>query len=619
MIHIFLWSLPNEPRIAAEWTRIHGDFRVYPLSLAAWHTARALLGEERTVDISLLVSPDERRLIFRRAGDLAEHVIGELKQSAYPWCAGTDYLQMINATYAFLLWRRLIREARSRFGDGVVHNTAVFSRSSVPGQVFRDHRLLDLAADAANGLVCASRARKLFEWITEAACTVAYPLLKVPGLCVKPVDKRRRKSRVDLLVMALDEADRRIQAPLVERLVRTGRLSVQWTTVTHSRTRASRDEESADKIEYQASHIRPIPTDIRELYRWRNPLLKQLSRRLLAREYARALASFFDTEIAAPVIKRFAALLSIQHEHFLLYHGARLLLEEADAGALMMNSSYADMLATQICAERMNIPLIRMPHGAENIHGPRQQWRARRIGIYGRAGVDALQRRFGKDCCAEVVGALHFGAFAAGKIKRDNAGNEKSALLILSPGGTLNYPDTAQEEEEDVAAIAVAVHNWGGRLIVRCHPRQVNTNYYDYVLMSEMERHSDWSLSDGSDSLVQAVGRSSAVVVRSWSGAAVQCLYGGVPIVSWMPRPGLETGDELLDQFPCRAHDAAGLQSILHSLSNDAGYAETILKAQQKILEYYISRPYDDPYAQAESFVIRAVGEISRFVEKSPP
>lgn len=608
-IHLFVWSLPDEPRIAATWEKKYVNYVVYPLTYAALVTARKLFSKDHYADIAELVEPAERKRLFAKAGELSQHMVDSLKDSSLPWAAATDYLQLINAAYAFLFWRALLKSARDKYGQGLILHFDFFSNDATPGQILRDYRLLDLAIDEANGWVKESRIRQVLNHVSKTCYALFKPVLKNVDFCLRTSDPQH-SGQFDLVVLALEESDRRIQAPLINRLAKQDEISFKWITVKNGLMASSRDEKKLDEVFSIDRCAEFIPADLRVLSSFRFRFFKKAAHCTLAGEYASALSVFFADNTSSTVINRLAALLVKQHEHIKLYQSVRHVLGGKKFRALMMNSSYADMLAPQIWAEREGIPVLRLPHGAENIHGPAVQWKSRATGIFGKAGVEALKLNFGKDYNAVPVGALHFGIMASDNLKQDSGAlfdEPFQVMMILSPGGTSNYPDTASDQERDLIAISSSVAAAGGSFLLRCHPRQVYSNYYDYKLMHRYFGVGEWNISDGSDSLVDAWRKSAVIITRVWSGASVQCLYGDKPMIAWMPRPGLASGDDMMRRLPCVVTSGPELKACLQRLSADAEFRCDVLKKQRELLAYYIEDPRGDAYQRAYDFTMSQV------------
>lgn len=609
--HIYLWSMPLEPRIIDSWDEKFKNYHVYPLTYSSIVAVRQLLCRSKWSDSSDLLSAQEREACFHAGQNYSDRLIGVLRKSKVSWVSSADHLQLALSFFQYFLWRDLIRAGRVKYGEGPVIHYPVFSNASIPTSIRRSIDMFKLASDEANGWSHPTKKERIYNAVDLVLSKAAYLFLKHPRLMLGYEGPKPLFSGCDLIMLAQQEADRWIQAPLVSRLNNKHSVRIGWIRCSESSLKKSPDEIQINKVSASSDEV-VIPPDLREYSRWRLRIFKKFSDAFLAIEYKRGIRSISDT-ISKSTSFRLANLLSRQHEHIRLFRSVEGLLSKAEPRCLAINSSYSDMLTPQIWAERRNIPLIRLPHGMEDTLGQTMQWNGKYIGVFGRRAAQDLAGLLNssKSTIAKI-GSLHIGKMAmdiAGQRELLNFDQNFKVLLPVSPGA-FHFPDSPLQIEQDIEAITSAVNRAGGVLIVRGHPRQASGNWSDFSLKKRILSNQDWLLSDGSQaSLTEQINSSTVIVVRMLGGAAVQCLYSKRPVVAWLPRTGLKFSDTILRDLPANVRSESELFDVIERLKKDEVYLRGVLNTQSEILREIIENPFGEPYDLAESFILKSLGK----------
>lgn len=615
MRHIFIWQLPLDFRLPEFLGRAFGEYHFYGLAYSAQCALRLVYGDPEAKSARGLIGAAANRDLLRHAVDCADRFYAAAERRNFKTIMARESDWIFQPIYYVAYFRALCRRMREEYGVGTYEQYPFFFRSGVHGSWLRIQQYLGMVLDEFNGYSQTGK-RDVVDMVYARlmAQSWARHLTDAAGKIRTAEDQSHHGNEVDVLFLAMEESDRRSQSPLVERFLKHENLSIKWCCVQGSRMHVSTDERAFERVQDVEETIHALPQDMSGLYRWRfNWQAKQID--WMTRFQINTCLNEAGLDDWSPLLRwRLSGMLCEGSSKLpLLKKAAGDLLDWYKPKVLVMSSSYGAMRAAQAAAEDRGVPLVRLPHGVEHTTNPEINWRGQSVGRFGRADMESLLRRHPtKSESIKPIGGYHLAAQAIADASNESVKWADGQIQIIYPVsyGLLFYPDTPSDIEIDLLAMGSAARHVGAKLSVRCHPRQRAWDYYDYVAMKwHHGERADWELSDGSDSLVEAMRSSHIMVIRTWAGASLQALYAHRPLVAWMPRYGYDYADEILSKFPSRATNQQELEHEFRRLIDDEDYRAAVLDGQRQLLDYVVKDPYGDPYAGAEGLVLDALRE----------
>lgn len=610
LTHIFVWHLPCDKRIAWGWDKHYRNYKVYPLLYSSLCAAREIFPPDRFVDPYSFVSSEKRKQIVDRAIVLCD------RYYAHDDSARLDYHHFIDAqTFTILvqnyfMYAELVRAVKARFGDGRFVQMPVFSGLAVPGVINKFQRILDIIIEDVNGHHQFHR-REIFDVIINLSRSFLFRFMEAVCPVVSPRLKRENMQSVDLLFLALEAPDKRNQALLVSGLSNRFDGSIKWLIPEEDKFGVSKDERMLENLPMtKRVGVEKIPSSLAFGFKWRFGFLRRAFIAWLRQNISRTLRAVGESDFGPVSAFNIAGVLANEMSDVpLALKGARSILDQHNPRLVVLNSLHGPYRIVSSYLEKRKIKVMLLPHGIEDTDGPEVSWRADVIARFGEWDIKELERlsvNYKRRLIA--VGGVHLSSLAT---RRDHVSVPLAgaAREVLYPQAYYYswLPDSPAEIESDICQMSDACASQDFLLRVRCHPRQMEWNYFDMQWMASHPKAAEWILSDGSSSLVEDILRASIVIIRSWAGASFQCLYFNVPIIAWLPRTNYGYCDKVLEAFPSKARTREDLEIELKRLSEEPAYRTTVIRGQQELLSRIVKNPSSDPYEQAIHAVLEEI------------
>ncbi len=619
---VLVWSLPEEPGFIAFLTRVFGTFTLCPLRFAAAQTARRLVPSDQLLDVSSLINASERARIDRESTDCLNVFYDALKENQnIPWLSCVDLANQSNWFYYLLYWEKMLTElAEQGYVNVVLYGP--FSRGAMPGAMLAGPDILEilvdrLHADHSSGPSAASRIRHkakslLGQWINS------HP--NIFAQCRS--DESSVGKPASLLVCAFDESDRRSQGHLLKKLLDAGVSDLRWVIRRGDRLPASVDEVDSPSM----SNVQAIRDEIdgSNLYTWWNGRIQALSECHVGDLIWRVLDKVVGDVLCHEDNGKLAGVILSQNRNMCLrYHSISHLVARYRPKIIVGNSLLGPMVCVRAWARRKGVQFMLLPHGVQTYVRSKYAWDADRLGVMGAQQRDSLLRYYPNDKNKIfLAGGMHLAAQAQShceEAKEQALDDPWRACLLVRYGGTVNYPDSSLELEEDLTSLSRAITAYGGVLRIRCHPRQGLWDLSTYRRIVERLRASgaDVEMSDPSTSLNRDLAESRVAVIRFWSGAGVVALYAQCPLLGWLPRPLPPESAEIIQGLPVCAEEEVSVAEEARRLVDDPEYAERILVAQKEYLAHLVAKPFGDPYEGAVEAIRTECADAAGHMKKS--
>ncbi len=615
---VFVWSLPEDPRFLEWLRRKHGDFLVCCMDFCALQTARRFVPADRIVDVMSMVPAAEREAMDIESSALFNRFWRELlRYRNEPWLACLEFMNDGNFFYYALLWKRVLERVSELTRGGGIRFYGPFSRGAWPGSMIFGVDLMEIMVMRSPASGGAASRPSLPKRLLKRAlmCSGGWVNRFARACSTGPASSRGETKHADILVCGLQETDRLVQTELVRRLGLRGLGGFRWLVLSRGRLPVSADEAQSgagDSLSAVRDEVEGFGC-----FQWRHPWLEFLSRRHVRHRFLGAIRAA-GAGLDEDTCESLADAMETRHARVRLRYLEIDELLRPYAPSLVVGSSVVDeMICVREWARRHKVPFVRFPHGVEYFYKDEIEWDAECVGVFGedvresllRAGTAPAER-------IEVVGGMHLAA-------QSNRGVSWSAdawsrnpwrcSMLGSFAAYMDYPDTASECQEDVLGLARAANRQGGAFGVRLHPRQSDWDgpVYQSIARAAAESGIRLDFSNSNDSLSSELASAAFALIRVWSGAGIVALYVGVPLIGWVPRPGLPESSGIVGRLPLHAASVVEFERIVSRLRTDAAFRAESLDAQKKFLERLILDPWGDPWARAVDLVmVKASGGV---------
>lgn len=554
--------------------------------------------------------------IYQRAHERAGLFFDYARNNGYGLILASEYDAVVQSFYYIQYFKLLCLSLEKRYGRGDFIQYSFLPASAIPGSLLVIQRYLDLVLVELQGHRELGRRDKAIE-LQSRGFAHSVIVSWLINNAVKSSDERQviNPDPVDLLILALEESDRRSQSPLVDRLVKR-EISLKWCCVEGNRMAVSQDERALEPTSIDTFHVHRLPQSIGQAYTWKWPWARRIITQAIWSQTSVCLNHASLDDDWSPLLRwRLAGMLARNSAGRAITRKAIAdIVDRYQPKVAVMSSVYGAMSVAQAYLEERDIPLVRLPHGVEDVSTMDRKWQCEAVGRFGQVEVDQLKlKHVQHHSVFHTIGSYHLGKqvlqHRAGS--RDTWSDNQLRIIYPISWGLLFFPDTQLEIEHDLTAIGRAAKSVGAHVEIRCHPRQREWDYYDYEMMrDESGDERGWDLSDGSSSLVEAINASHIILIRTWSGSSLQALYAEKPVVAWMPRSGKQFSDHVLSMLPCRARNGVELSVLWRRLIDQPSYREQVVQKQKALLEYIVSNPCGDPYEGAEKLVVDTMRKV---------
>lgn len=610
-IAVFVWSLPEDPRFLDFLQREHGDYLLCCMDIYALRTARRFAPLDRIVDGTTLITPEERESVDMESSELFNRFWRELlRYREEPWLASLEFANDGNPFFHALYWKRVLERVSQLNHGGGIRFYGPFSRGAWPGTITFSVDVMEAFVDRWILSATTTGHGWFRRIIIRAALGAGFLVNRFASVCARGSTRSGEVVKpADVLICGLQETDRLVQAELVRRLYRRGLTGIRWLVLSRGNLPVSADEAS-DKPDDDLDSIRD-PVGSFGCYRWRHSWLEALSRWHVRHRFEEAIKAASAGRLDDGMCEALAETLEKRNVSARMkYLEIDELLRPYHPSLIVGNSVVDEMICVRQWARRHRVPFVRFPHGVELAYRDEFEWDAECVCIFGEESRQGLLRA--KTAVPEkirVVGGMHLAA-------QSNRGSSWSAdawsrnpwrcSMLVSFAAFMNYPDTVPELQADLLGLADAVKRQGGLFGVRLHPRQ---SEWDGPIYHEIAKHAaeagvQIDFSSSQDSLSSELTQSAFALVRMWSGAAVAALYTGVPLVGWVPRPGLPESWDIIARLPLHASSVDQFEEIVRRLKTDEAFRANALQAQRDFLAHLVSEPWSDPWERAVDVII---------------
>ncbi|MBU0679628.1 MAG: hypothetical protein KJ626_16115 [Verrucomicrobia bacterium] len=554
---------------------------------------------ERIVHPYDLVSPEDRARFDRLAEEETSRFTDLMGEGGYPmleWFGAGILNEMLSIFYFSRFWSALLKQLDERFGspDYRVHAPADFD--ALPGGVRMAVRSLDKKVLERKG----KRERKALSFADRLLAVAGSAVNRWPQFFISVTgDNLNQMKPVRNLVCGLQSFDSIHQRHLVTRMREAGIANLGWLVTSRLHTVLTKDEERA--FDDADSGVSSQAIDTESMSYWKADVFEASSRRHVLSRIEKSLRSIMCPREAGSLVSSLAAMIEpIGRKVMLRYRVVDEALVRYNPQVVMGSSFMGDSPLVWAWCKRHKVTYIRMAHGVEFTFEAPNLWRGDVICVMGEDGRQELSKL--KELSSsriEVVGGGHIAHQALQAVKEGKrvpeASNPWNALFLYSSSRYDGYPDTSTEIETDFEVLARTIHEQGGELRVRCHPR-LPKQMIENVCMRISDKGFAINICDSEQSLFAQLSEARIALIRIWSGAAIQALYAEVPLIGWLPRIGVESSSRLIRKLPECAENGGSFARILSSAVKNEAYRKQLLQDQETLLGNQIAGPFNEPF-----------------------
>jgi hypothetical protein len=497
---------------------------------------------------------------------------------------------------------------RTRYGHILLIYYDLFSHGAVSGRLLRSARILEhlifnevAGREIANSGALASVREKKHQVLKLLSRTCGALFNHFPRFFsrIQGPEFPRTIRPCSVLICGFVESDRRAQTGLIKRLRRVHALDFRWAVFCGNRLPVTADE----KVENQ--EVFREEADLFDTFsysRWLNPFMAKCSAMDFRCRIGRILRDVLEEQRWGRIHDWFAGeIVGANRNLRMKYRDMASIIDQYQPSLVVLYSILEEHAYVRHLAWARKVPVLRFPHGVERYGRKYIGKEAEFIGVPGRAAYTALREHRAKRMKRiKITGGMHITGNVQDALRdRQVEANEspQPVLLYLVTYGRFGYPDTEKETENDLVSLSEVSLAHKVKLMLRCHPRQSEWNLDSYRLIRKHCRDLGltWHFTDSSKSLIGDLDCCQCAVIRAWSGSAISALMAGVPLMGWMPRPGIPDSDANIQRLPICCCEAEQLLIETKRL-RDSVYREETLRQQHELLCDLIENPYGDPF-----------------------
>ncbi len=603
----FFWSLPQEGAFPAALRARYPDVCVVPMHAECLDTVRSLFREEEWIDPSSAFAPGELAeldaAVIRFENDFRER----LRRCGQPWLASMCYDTVRTVCYAtFRLWRLLgILSARLDYYRAEIQPAFSQIHQSFHRRV-EQFMLRTTIADLHTTAWETPRQRRIRKNSLRFKRRMGRLVNRHAGRWMRRVVEQPMPSgRCDVLVAGLLRTDVHAQRTLVRRLREEVEGPVTWYVYGGGSLAMAKDEvRSSDAL---PDHV---PVTSLDQFAWRWPIAGTWSRADLVAQAETLMAGMtFPSTFLPPHAGRLLASALVEFHPDLRCHYASIaaLMEAGSPRLVVTDCNVGTMAFVREWARAHGVPYIKLPHGFEYEETTRYEWDNARTGVLG-AWLEQRIQRDQPECPTYRAGGVHLAEQAEGlSVDEATLAGSTRVLLLASELLRTDFPDTLEQQAQDLRDLMAALHAGGRMLGIRCHPRSAYGWFYRKVVDASCAAGAPAEMLDALASLRDQVLASGAAMIRIASSSAIVALYARLPLIGWVPRPGHPASDAFLRGLPLHASTAAEVASLAERVGRDPDFRRDVLCRQDAYLNELVTEPQDDPFARSLAVIREAL------------